>query len=115
MDWTVYLDETSGELATLRREIPETAAAFSALAKSATLPGVLDTRTKELIALGIGIAVRCEACIGFHVRAAARAGARREEITETIAMGVYMGGGPSLMYGAKTLAAWDSLTDQARP
>ncbi len=109
MDWTSYLEETNAELAALKREIPETARAFAGLAKTATAPGAIDPKGKELIALGIGIAVRCDACIGFHVKAAARHGASREEIAETIAMAVYMGGGPSLMYGARALAAWDAL------
>ncbi len=113
MDWTTFLDDTSGELATLRRAIPDTAGAFSALAKAATGAGALDPKTKELIAVGIAIAVRCEPCIGYHIRAAATAGATRPEIADAVAMAVYMGGGPALMYGAKALAAWDALTPRA--
>ena len=44
-----------------------------------------------------------------------RHGASREEIAETVAMCVYMGGGPSLMYGAKALAAFDELSESADP
>lgn len=32
--------------------------------------GVLDTRTKELIALGMAITARCSSCIGIHVNKA---------------------------------------------
>ena len=110
MDWTAFIDETNGELATLRKAMPETAAGFSQLAKAATGKGALDPKTKELIALAIGIDARCDGCIAFHVKALVRLGVTREEIAETVAMAVYMGGGPSLMYGGKALAAFDELT-----
>lgn len=109
--WKEYLDQTNRELAVYRRAESETAQGFGALAKAATAPGALDVKTKELIALGIGIAKQCDACIGFHVRAAMRNGATREEIAETISMCVYMGGGPALMYGAKALAVFDEFAE----
>jgi AhpD family alkylhydroperoxidase len=109
MNWTDFLAETNAELAALRKEIPDAAARFAQLAKAATQPGALDPKTKELIALAIGIDTRCDGCIGFHVRSAIRLGASRAEVAETVAMCVYMGGGPSLMYGAKALAAYDQL------
>jgi AhpD family alkylhydroperoxidase len=60
--------------------------------KSATADGVLAAKTKELIALGIGIAVRCDGCIAYHD--ALHAGASAEEINETIGVAVMMGGWP---------------------
>jgi len=110
MDWKEFLAGTSRELAALRAEMPAAAAAFSQLAKAATAAGALDPKTKELIAMAIGIATHCDACIGFHARAAIQQGATRGEVAETVAMCVYMGGGPSLMYGAKALAAFDELS-----
>ena len=111
MDWTGFLAETNKELASLRKEMPEAAAGFGQLARAAAAPGVLDPKTKELIAVAIGIDSQCDACIGFHVKAAGRLGATRAEIAETVAMCVYMGGGPSMMYGAKALAAYDELAE----
>ena len=109
MNWTDFLAETNRELALLRKEMPGAAKGFSQLAQAATAPGALDPKTKELIALAIGIDTRCDGCIGFHAKAALRHGATRAEVAETVAMCVYMGGGPSLMYGAKALAAYDEL------
>ena len=113
MEWTGFLDETNKELASLRKAMPGAAAGFAQLAKSATEPGALDPKTKELIAIAIGIDTHCDGCIGFHVKAALRHGATRAELAETVAMCVYMGGGPSLMYGAKALAAYDELSPPA--
>ena len=72
-------------------------------------PGALDTKAKELQALAIGISQRCVDCIGFHVQGAAKHGATRDEIAETISVAVMMGGGPAYMYGVKALQAYDQL------
>ncbi|MDC7684689.1 carboxymuconolactone decarboxylase family protein [Asticcacaulis sp. BYS171W] len=99
----------SSRLAVLRKGIPETMQGFSALAAAASKDGVLDKKTKELIALAIGVSTRCDGCIGFHAQALVRLGASRAEIEETLGMAIYMGGGPSLMYAADALAAYDGF------
>jgi AhpD family alkylhydroperoxidase len=93
----------------LRQDIPETMQGFSALARAATRPGALDTKTKELIALAIGVATRCDGCIGFHMDAVVKLGASREEVQETLGMAVYMGGGPSVMYAADAMLAYEQF------
>jgi AhpD family alkylhydroperoxidase len=102
----------SGGLRKLRQDIPDTMKAFSALAQAATREGALDRKTKELIALAIGIATRCDGCIGFHAEALVRLGATRLEVEEVIGMAVYMGGGPSLMYAADAISAFEQFEKQ---
>jgi AhpD family alkylhydroperoxidase len=80
---------------------------FSDLAAAATKNGVLDKKTKELIALALGVAARCDGCLGFHTQALVRLGATRQEVVETLGMATYMGGGPSLMYAADALSAFE--------
>ncbi|MGB0905521.1 MAG: carboxymuconolactone decarboxylase family protein [Mangrovicoccus sp.] len=46
----------------------------------------------------------------FHVTALIRAGGTREELAAMLAVCVQMGGGPSLMYSAKTLACFDEFS-----
>ncbi|NVJ91284.1 MAG: carboxymuconolactone decarboxylase family protein [Methylocystaceae bacterium] len=104
--------ELTGAIKTLRGVIPDTMSAFSALAGAATTDSVLDPKTKELLAIAIAIAVRCDGCIAFHVKAAIRHGATREEVAETAGMAVYMGGGPSMIYGAQTLEAFDQFMEE---
>ena len=106
----VYKDITrdiSASIAKLRVDAPEVMKGFSELASAATKDGVLDKKTKELIALALGIAAHCDGCIGFHVQTLVRLGATREEIVETLGMAVYMGGGPSLMYAAEAITAYE--------
>ena len=88
---------------------------FSALAAGATKPGVLDRKTKELIALAIGVAVRCDGCIGFHSEALVKLGTSRLEVEEALGMAIYMGGGPSLMYAADALEAFEQFSRSAAP
>ena len=102
----------SGDLRKLRQDIPETMKAFSALAQAATRDGALDKKTKELIALAIAIATRCDGCIGFHTEALVRLGATRQEVEETLGMTVYMGGGPSLMYAADAISAFEEFQEK---
>lgn len=99
----------SASLAKLRHDQPEVMRAFGALAQAATKAGALDHKTKELIALALGVAARCDACIGFHVQALIRADVTRSELEEALGMAVYMGGGPSLMYAADALSAYEEL------
>ena len=80
---------------------------------AATRDGALDKKTKELIALALGVAAHCDGCIGFHTEALVKLGATREEIEETLGMAVYMGGGPSLMYAADAIGAYEQFQQQA--
>jgi AhpD family alkylhydroperoxidase len=82
---------------------------FSAIAQAALRPNALDTKTKELITLGISVATRCDDCIGFHVKAAVDQGATREELLETLGMAIYMGAGPSVMYASHAIEAFDQF------
>lgn len=110
---TSYRELTQGvskNLATLRADVPDVMKAFNDLARAATKDGALDKKTKELIALALGVAVRCDACIGFHTQALVKLGATKAEVEETLGMAVYMGGGPSLMYSANAIAAFDEFS-----
>ena len=102
--------DISKALGALRHDIPETMQGFNAMAKAALAPGALSALDKELIALAIGVASGCDACIGFHVKALIRLGVRREQLMETLAVCTYMGGGPSLMYAAEALRAYEEMT-----
>ena len=100
----------SAQLAKMRNEIPEVMAGFSALSQAATKEGVLDKKTKELIAMALAVANHCPGCIGFHSQALVHLKASREELLETLGMAIYMGGGPSLMYAAEALEAFEEFS-----
>lgn len=110
MDWKAYLKDSGGAIRELRQAQTDMASGFSALHDAGMENGALDVKTKELMALSIGVIKQCLDCIGFHVKAAIRAGATREEVAEAISVAIVMGGGPAMMYGAKALDAYDQLS-----
>jgi AhpD family alkylhydroperoxidase len=102
--------EVSSQLTQLRTNAPDMMKSFGALGRAALAPGALDAKTKELIALALGVASHCDPCIGFHAKALAGLGTTRQEIDEMLGVAVYMGGGPSLMYAASAIAAFDEFS-----
>ncbi len=98
--------------AKINQAIPETMRAFYALSRSSSTPGALDTKTKELMALAIGVTSHCKGCIAFHTRAALQAGASAGEIMETLSVAIAMGGGPALMYASYSVEAMEEFQQQ---
>jgi AhpD family alkylhydroperoxidase len=100
------LEQLRGPSKDLRAAIPEVYEGFSATHKAALHDGVLDARTKELIALGISVVQQCDGCIASHARGAAMKGASPEEVAETIGVVILMSGGPGTVYGPRAYAAF---------
>jgi AhpD family alkylhydroperoxidase len=97
------------QLGPFRKSQEATMAGFGAMAKAAMAEGALSEKQKEFIALGIGVSQRCQGCVAFHVKALRRLGATKAELDEVLGVAVYMGGGPSLMYAAEALQAWEQF------
>jgi AhpD family alkylhydroperoxidase len=112
-NWPQVATELTGNIRDLRGGAPDVMKAFSGLAQAALKANALDTKTKELIALAIAVATRCDGCIAFHAEAAVKQGASREEVQETMGMAIYMGAGPSVMYAAQALEAFGQFSAKA--
>jgi AhpD family alkylhydroperoxidase len=110
-DWIGTIKNLRAGLREMRSGAPDVMKAFAGLAQAALQKNALDTKTKELIALAISVAVRCEDCIAFHAKAAVDQGATSDEIHETLGMAIYMGAGPSAMYAAHALEAYQQFAD----
>jgi AhpD family alkylhydroperoxidase len=98
----------------LRRAVPDVYKGFRELHAAAFAPGALDVRTKELIALAIGVVEGCDGCIASHAQAAAAAGASKQEAAEAIGVTFLMKGGPATIHGPRAYAAFCEFAD-ARP
>lgn len=85
--------------------IPGPMGGFGQLHEKTIEKGALDSKTKELIALGIAVTVRCDGCIAYHVHDAMASGASEKEIAETVSVAILMGGGPSVVYGIEAMQA----------
>lgn len=110
-----HFDHLRGLMQNLQEHIPGPMGGFTQLHRQATTDGVLNTKMKELIALGISIAIRCDGCITHHVHDALQAEATRDEVAETIGVAVLMGGGPSVIYGAEALQAVEQFENANNP
>ena len=86
MNWNTFLNDTMQRMGTFQAEAPKTFSGFNIMGKAAKKNGVLDEKTKELIALGIAISTRCDSCIGFHVKSLVRLGTTRAEFCEALEM-----------------------------
>jgi len=106
-EYKAITQDISNAMIGLRQQVPDVLKGFSDMSAAATKEGALDKKTKELIALALGVAAKCDGCIGFHTQALSRLGASKQEVAEALGMAVYMGGGPSLMYAAEAIAAFE--------
>ena len=94
------------------KQMPEQMGCFSQFMGSVLKPGKLDLKTKELIALGMGLTARCKYCIGIHTQKALEAGATPEELWEVATVAVMMGGGPAMTYVAELQQALDEFAKE---
>ncbi len=104
------LTDLRGPTRELRRAIPEAWAGFQALHEAAVAEGVVPTRLKEAAALSIAVVKGCDGCIGYHARAAARAGSTPEEVAEMLGVALLMDGGTASVYAPR---AWEAFVEFA--
>ncbi len=101
------VDSVMQMMGELSKHQPETLRHFKSFMGSVLKEGVLDTKTKELIAIGTSITARCKYCIAIHVEKALNAGATKEEILEAAIVAILMGGGPAMTYVSEVEKALD--------
>ena len=99
--------EMMGEMS---KQQPETLRHFKAFMGSVLKEGVLDAKTKELVAVGTAITARCKYCIAIHVEKAIKVGATKEEILEVAGVAILMGGGPAMTYVVEVKKALDEFS-----
>jgi AhpD family alkylhydroperoxidase len=109
-----YYANNGVRMAHAKAAMPDAVKGFGGLFQNVMKPGELSVLEKELIALGIGMALRCDACIYSHVEKALKAGATRQQIIETAGVAVMMQGGPTYTYLPKVVEALDALSAAER-
>jgi AhpD family alkylhydroperoxidase len=100
------LDELRPLARELRHAIPSVYDGFTSMSKAAFEAGALEPKVKELIALAIAVAVRCDGCIASHASGAARKGATAQEAAEAIGVAIALSGGPGTVYGPRAFDAF---------
>jgi AhpD family alkylhydroperoxidase len=106
------ISELAEPTASLRDAIPDTWAAFAQLHRESVADGALPAKVKELMALVVAVVKRCDGCIAYHAKAAARRGATPEEVAEALGVALLMDGGTASVYAPR---AWDAYREFSRP
>lgn len=106
-DLTAFHQEFKADQSRLRQEMPDLIKGFGGLYQASMKEGALSVKAKEVIAVAISMALRCEPCIYLHVKKALEVGATREELLEAAGVVVMMQGGPGYTYLPKLLQALD--------
>jgi AhpD family alkylhydroperoxidase len=114
-NYVEYHQHLAARLEELGQELPGPMSGFARLHQKAGEEGALSHKTKELMALAVSVAVRCDGCIAYHVHDAVAAGADRQELLETIGVAILMGGGPAAMYVAHAMDAIEQFMPAPAP
>ena len=104
-----FLGDFGKSMEQMKEQTPDMLTAFGGLFAKVMKAGALEVKQKELIALGIGVAVRCKPCIYMHTQKCLQAGASRAEILEAAQVAVMMGGGPVYTHVPVVIKALDEL------
>lgn len=108
-DWAETLSHTRQAAALLKKANPKVAAAFYGLRDAGHASGVLDAKTRELIALAVAATKQCDGCIASHVAAAHKAGATAEEVADALGTAMTISAGSTYVYSLHVLEAFEQL------
>ena len=108
-DAQAYYEQSPARMSHAKAAVPDVVKGFGGLFQAAMKDGALTAREKELVALGIGLAVRCDHCVYAHVQKALKAGATRAQVLEAAGVAVMMQGGPTYTHLPEVVEALDAL------
>jgi len=104
-----FYEKIGGKMEKMKKDIPAVTTGFGTLFSKVMVDGAISLREKELVALGIAVAVKCPPCIMAHTKKCLEAGASKEQILEAAAVAVVMGGGPAYMHITEVMDALEAL------
>jgi AhpD family alkylhydroperoxidase len=106
MDWNTYRSQVVASVGELGKLSPDTVMGYATLSAAGAKTDDLDTRTRELIALAVAVALRCDGCITVRDEAARKLGLHKEAIAEALGVAVAISAGASVVYSTRTLDAF---------
>jgi len=104
-----FFDDYKKSYAKMKSLVPDTVEGFSKLFSNVMKDGCINLKEKELVSVGIAVAIKCEPCIKLHVKKAMEVGATGEQILEAASVAVMMGGGPAFTYLPIVIETLDAL------
>jgi AhpD family alkylhydroperoxidase len=82
---------------------------FFALDSRVYQEGAISTPTKELLGLVASLVLRCDDCVSYHLVRCAEEGLSDAEITETLAVGLVVGGSIVIPHLRRAVATLDEI------
>lgn len=110
-----FYEQWPAAMNAMKAQAPDLGKAFGPFFQTLMKEGALSVKQKELIAVGIAVATRCEPCIYAHTEKCIKNGATGAEIMEAVGVAVMMGGGPVYTHAPAVAAAVAHFESQARP
>jgi alkylhydroperoxidase/carboxymuconolactone decarboxylase family protein len=98
-----YVSEDLSRFGDIGKVTPELFAQFLTWYKAAMEPGVLDARTKKLIALSVAFAIQEPYCIDSYTSACADDGVSPEEMAEAVTVAAVIRGGGTIAHWTHSL------------
>jgi AhpD family alkylhydroperoxidase len=111
LDWNNYRQQVFAGVGGFAKLSPDTVKGYLTLGGAGHKTGHLDAKTRELIAIGVAISLRCDGCITVHTEAARRLGATKAEIAEALGVAVSVNAGAAIVYSTRTLDAYDAAEE----
>src|SRR6056297_1678665 len=74
----------------------------------------LDVKSKELMGLVASLVLRCDDCVTYHIGKAVEVGASRDEVIETMSIGLTVGGTIVVPHMRRALEFLDDLTEEPK-
>lgn len=110
LDWTEYQKQLSKRITEIARTNPDIVRSYRGLSDAGLKTDLLGAKTRELIALAVGVTRECDGCIITHTDAAIKAGATREEIVEALSVAIAVNAGAALVFSSRAMDAYDAKT-----
>ena len=113
LDWRQYREQLLKTIGDLGRLSPQTVRGYRELSDAGAKTARLDAKTRELIALAVGVTRQCDGCITTHVHAARTHGATAAEIAEALGVAIAVNAGAALVYSARVMDAFAAGTTES--
>jgi AhpD family alkylhydroperoxidase len=104
-----FISDFGKSVEQMKAQTPDLVGGFGGLFAKVMKAGALEIKHKELLALAVGMAVRCKPCIIMHTHKALQAGASRQEVLEAAGVVVMMQGGPAYVHIPEVIKILDEL------
>jgi AhpD family alkylhydroperoxidase len=105
LEWDHYRRQLLDTIREIARLSPSTVRGYRELSDAGAKTAHLDAKTRELIAVAVGVTRQCDGCITTHVHAARKHGASAEEIAEALGVAISVNAGAALVYSARAMDA----------